>query len=147
METFFSKIFNWNVPLTEGKRLYFRIVEVVLGLQIMYNIWGWAFYIQDLTEVVLPLGLANYIDVSYSFGSNLPILNAAIISGLLVMGFLRKWRHSYILALLFFHLQYIARFSQGEISHGTNLGGIILLSIGASFSVVRKEEDALKTAL
>lgn len=147
METFFSKIFDWNTPLTEGKRLYFRVLEIILGLQIMHNIWGWAFYIQDLTEVVLPLGLANYLNVSYMFGSNLPILNAGIITVLLVIGFLRKWKHSYLLALLFFHLQYAARFSQGEISHGTNLGGIILLSIGASFSVVQKEEDVLKTAL
>tara|TARA_R110000868_G_scaffold37111_3_gene131308 strand:- start:4944 stop:5801 length:858 start_codon:yes stop_codon:yes gene_type:complete len=146
MINFFNRIFEWDKELTEGEKYFFRLIEVILIGQIIYNTWNWAFYIKELTGVILPLGLANYIDITIFFGSNLAILNASIIAGLLFVGFFRKWKHAYLVTLFFFHLEYVARFSQGEISHGTNLAGMILLCIGVSFSFIKNSDHIIKSA-
>lgn len=147
MKRFFDALFEWERPVTEGQRLFFRVMEIIVLSQILYNIWDWAFYIKELTDVVLPLSLANYIDVRLLFGNNLPVINAGLITVLLAAGFLRRGRFAYFAAILLYQLQYSARFSQGEISHGANLGGIVLLCLGVSFLFIKKDDHIIKTAL
>jgi len=146
MKTLSNLIFEWERTETKGQYLFFRLVEVILLYQIMFNVWNWAFYIRDLSDVILPLGIANYFDVSLLFGTPIPLINAAIITLLLLTGFFRKWRFAYLLTIFFFHLQYASRFSQGEISHGSNLAGTILLCIGISFAFIKDQEKARKSA-
>lgn len=146
MYNFFEKIFEWNQPLKDGKLYLFRVIEIILGAQIIFNVWSWSVYIYELSDVVLPLGIANYIDMRLFFGNYIPVVIATLITVLLVVGFIRKWRMSYLIAIILYHFQYAARFSQGEISHGANLGGMILLSMGLSFAFFKSNEDAIKTS-
>jgi hypothetical protein len=50
----------------------------------------------------------------------------------LFLGLLKMNRFSYLIAVLLFHLQYVARFSQGEISHGSNMVGIAVLALAVA---------------
>ena len=146
MAQFWNKLFEWDKPETAGELIHFRLVEVLVSYQILTLIWAWAAYIPKLKEVILPLGMAHYIDISIFFGNSLAYINAAIITVLLLTGIMRKWKFSYLLALVFFHFQYAARYSQGEISHGSNLAGIILLSLGLAFVFSKTEIEAKKSA-
>ncbi|PEN12358.1 hypothetical protein CRI94_14940 [Longibacter salinarum] len=93
--------------------------------------WTWGTYIQNnITEVMLPLGIAEHIDISFLFDHNLAIWNAAIITALLFLGLFRLWRPAYGVAIVLFHLQYVARNCLGEISHGSNLVGMGILLLG-----------------
>jgi hypothetical protein len=66
-------------------------------------------------------------------------VNAVLVAVLSAIGFFRLWRPSYFLALLFFHLQYVSRYSLGEISHGSNLIGMGILGLGLALIVFRSE--------
>lgn len=147
MSALFDRIFEFDREETVGQVLFFRLIELVVAYQIIVNVWKWSFYIVELTDVILPLGIANYFDVSMLFGTSFPFINATIITLLLVLGFSRKWNYAYFITIFFFHLQYVARFSQGEISHGSNLAGMILLCIGVSFAFVNQSDKVRKTAL
>ncbi len=141
-----ENIFEWERPLKEGKNYLFRLLEIILAGQIIIKAWDWSVYIYDLTEVILPLGIANYIDMTLFFGNSLSLINATLITLFLVIGFTRKWRYSYLIALILYHFQYAARFSQGEISHGANMGAMMLLSMGISFAFFKSDEDAIKSS-
>jgi len=126
---------------TLGTRLYFRGVELFILAYTVYFCWSWGVYIQqNISSVLLPLGLANYIDVSFMFDHNVALLNAGLVGLLGLVGFFRLWRPAYLLALLAFHMQYVARYSLGEISHGSNLIGMGVLGLGLALLVFRKEE-------
>ena len=126
---------------TPGTRLYFRGVELFLLAYTVYFCWTWGLYIQqNISAVLLPLGLANYIDVSFMFDHNVALINAALVGVLGLVGFFRLWQPAYLWALLAFHLQYVARYSLGEISHGSNLVGMGVLGLGLALFFFRKEE-------
>ncbi len=126
---------------TLGTRLYFRGVELFLLAYAFYYCWTWGLYIQqNISSVLLPLGLANYIDVSFMFDHNVALINAALVGVLGLVGFFRLWQPAYLWALLAFHLQYVARFCLGEISHGSNLIGMGVLGLGLALFFFRKEE-------
>jgi len=93
-------------------------------------------------EVVLPLGLANYMDVSIFFDYHLALINAGFITLLSIAAFFRlgfKWQYMVVIVLL--HMQYVIRFSQGEIPHSQNLIGMAVLcfAIGAWFFPDKKQ--------
>ena len=133
--SFFNQLFNTDKKHTQGTYLYFRIFEAVVIYQVLLFSWKWGLYIPQLGEVILPLGLANYLDISFMFSGPYSLINAALITFFVALAFLRKGRYFYLLAVLAMHLQYIARFSQGEISHGSNLTGtaLVTLALGACF--------------
>ena len=132
-----------NTPAdTKGRRLYFRLVELFIIGYAVYFCWTWGVYIQqNITSVLLPLGLANYIDVSFMFDHQIAPLNAVLVGVLGGIGFFRLWRPAYLLALLAFHLQYVARYSLGEISHGSNLIGMGVLGLGLALVAFRSEHN------
>lgn len=126
---------------TTGTHLYFRGVELFLVGYAFYYCWDWGIYIQqNISSVLLPLGLANYIDVSFMFDHNVALINAALVGVLGLVGFFRLWPPAYLLALFAFHLQYVARYSLGEISHGSNLVGMGVLGLGLALLFFRDEE-------
>lgn len=117
-------------PDTRGDRLYVRIVEFVLIAFTLRFCWEWGFYIQrNITDVLLPLGIAQYIDVSFMFEHYVAVGNAALVTLFLGLGFFRWWRPAYAIAIALFHLQYVARYCLGEISHGSNLVGMGILGL------------------
>ncbi len=128
LEAFYTHLFQFDREETRGDYLLVKIVELVMLYQVFMYAWSWAAYMPLLSEVILPLGVANYLDVTFMFQPAFAYANAVLITVFMLIGFFNKWRFSYMVALLFFHLHYVSRYSQGEISHGSNLTAMVLLS-------------------
>lgn len=130
---FFNQLFQVDKARTYGELWHFKILELfIAGYTIKYA-WEWAAYIPRNSEVVLPLGIAKYIDISFMFGDVWPVINASVISVLCILAFLRitfKW--PYFAALILLHLQFAVRYSQGEIPHSMNMLGMSLLALALS---------------
>lgn len=124
-------LFDFERPGTTGEHLHFRLLEFVLAGAAGHLCWTWGWYIQqNVSEPLLRLGFAQYLDVSFMFDHYIAVGNALLIIGLLALGFFRAWRPAYLAALLLFHLQYVSRYILGEISHGSNLVGMGVLGLG-----------------
>ena len=132
-----NQLFDPSRSLSTGELLHFKIFELFVVIYVLAYSWSWGLYTQRLNEeVVLPLGMANYIDVSLFFDYNLALLNALIISILVLSAFFRigsRW--FYLVVMILFHLQYVIRYSQGEIPHSQNLIGlaVMILAMGSLF--------------
>ncbi len=122
-------LFGFDREETLGEVLFFRIFELIMLYCVLLFAWKWGFYIQRIGDVILPLGISNYIDVSFMFKGGIAFWNAGLITIFATLGLLRLWRYAYPVTLLLLHLQYVSRFSLGEISHGANVIGIALLAL------------------
>ncbi len=122
-------LFEPDRDISPGENLFFKLFELFILCYTIKFCFEWAHYTQIRNvDVVLPLGVANYIDVSLFFDNYLSYLIAVSILLFSVMAFFRKgpnWH--YIVVILLFHLLYVIRFSQGEIPHSQNLIGLSLL--------------------
>lgn len=128
MKSLFRNLFDFERPETSGERLFFKLFEAFVVGGSLYLAWSWAMYIQRISDVVLPLGIAQYIDISFLFGTYPPLINAALMTVLLLLGFFRKGeRYAYMAGFLLLHFQYAARYSLGEIPHSSNVLGMTLL--------------------
>lgn len=128
MNTFFETIFRFNDTETPGQALHFKILELYMVYHAIWTVWYWGRYTLRISDVVLPLGIAQYIDITFMYGNMLPLYNAALISALLVLAFFRLVpSYSYMIALILMHIQYVARYTLGEISHGAHLTAMTLL--------------------
>lgn len=142
MDKFFALIFKFDKEESVGEILHFKLFELYMVYHIIWTVWYWGMYTLRITDVVLPLGLAQYIDITFMYGNNLPILNALIISIIVVLAFFRKvpvW--TYMLALILMHFQYIARYSLGEISHGAHLTGMTLLVFAMGIIIFKSSKE------
>lgn len=129
-----KELFEPNREETKGEILFFRLFEIFVMSYVIKLSWEWGYYMIRNSEVVLPLGIANYIDVSFMFEHSISLINAAVITLIVIASFFRRGsRWQYFIALLLFHLQYTGRFSQGEIPHSANLIGMSLLSFSIGF--------------
>ncbi len=130
-------LFEPDRSITPGELIFFKLFELFVAGYTIRFVWEWALYTQIRNvEVVLPLGIANYLDVSIFFTHHLSLILAGITTILIFFCFLRtgpKWL--YMVVLLLFHLLYVIRFSQGEIPHSQNLIGmsVFCFAIGAWF--------------
>lgn len=138
-----KNLFQFDQPDSIGTKIQLRAFEFFTVIYTLLYTWEWAFYIPRLSDVVLPLGLANYMDISIFFSNNVSIYSAILITVFtLVPLLLKKWRWLYAIAFLLFHLQHVARFSQGEIPHSANLVGFSLMGLGLAalfFKGMKKE--------
>ncbi len=136
INNFLNNLFQAQKERTWGELWHFKVFEFFIACYVIKYGWEWASYIPRNSDVVLPLGIANYIDVSFLFGEVWATLNAALITLLIGLSFFRlgyKWQ--YLLALVLLHIQFAVRFSQGEIPHSMNMVGMSLLALGmATFS-------------
>ena len=130
-------LFDFEREETRGEILFFRIFEAFVALGTLYLAWTWGLYILRISDVVLPLGIAQYIDVSFFFGNVLPLVNAGLVTALIAAAFLRVSRWAYLGAFLLLHLQYAARYSLGEIPHSANMLGMTLLVLAVAMLVFR----------
>lgn len=137
------QLFEPKRDVSPGELIFFKFFELfILFYTIQYS-WKWGLYATyHNSEVVLPLGLANYIDVSLFFDTNIPIIIAVLVSIFAIISYFRigsKWFYTVVLILL--HLQYVIRFSQGEIPHSQNMIGlsVFCLAVGSVFFPGRKK--------
>jgi len=127
-----SGLFEPERKVTPGELVFFKFFEFFVLLYTIWFSWKWARYIfHRNTEVVLPLGYANYLDVSLFFGNHLPFYMAGFLTVLLLCAYFRigaRW--FYMVAFFLLQLLHFTRFSQGEIPHSQAFIGISLLCLG-----------------
>ncbi len=125
-----DNLFGFDLPDSAGQRIFRKVFELFIAVSTCYLAWKWGMYTLRISDVVLPLGVARYVDISFMHGNALPLWNAAFISIFAVFGFagfrgIGRWAYAVAFVLLVF--QYAARFSLGEIPHSSNLVGMGLL--------------------
>lgn len=134
-----TNLFEFEKPQSTGELIFFKCFELFILLAVANLAWSWGYYILRISDVVLPLGIARYVDVTFMFDHNLSLINAVAITGLMVAGFLRLTKYAYLAGFLLLHLQYAARFTLGEIPHSSNLLGMTLL--GLSLAMLLFQDD------
>lgn len=128
-------LFDFERPQTRGELIFFKVFELFILWAVVELAWSWGAYILRISDIVLPLGIARYVDVSFMFDHHLSIVNAVCITGLMLAGFFRITKYAYAAAFLLLHLQYAARYSLGEIPHSSNMLGMTLLGLSVAMLV------------
>ncbi len=147
MQKVMHMLFQPDRVETRGEILFFRIFEVVMVGWALWFGWEWGRYIPNIADVVLPLGIARFVDISFMFDHNLSIVNAGLMTAAALVGFFRLHRSGYLMLALFFHLQYVSRYSLGEISHGSNVVGLTAVALGLAYVAFREEKHSRRFAL
>lgn len=129
MQSLARELFGFQEKETTGEKILFRFLELFVVFFTIKFCWDWGLYIQRIDTVVLPLGLANYLDISFMFDHGVSLINAALVTLFCALGLLRIWKPAYLIVLLLFHLQYVARYCLGEISHGSNFIGMSVMGL------------------
>jgi len=142
-----KNLFDFEREETVGEILFYRFFELVIVYWTINYAWRWGPYLSRLKDTVLPLGIAEYIDITFMFNHPLGIINAVLMTVLVLLGFFRLWRYAYLATLLLFHLHYAARYSQGEISHGSNLVGTIIFAMAVATLVFEHRKEIRRAAL
>lgn len=104
--------------------LIFKIIEGYIVVRTVDYCLVWAAFVPNIGEVVLPLGIAEHIDISFMFDARVSWTLATLATVFLAAGFFRLNRFAYLGAFLLFHLFFAARFSLGEIPHSSNFVGV-----------------------
>jgi len=124
-----NNLYGGTDELSKAQNIYFKVFEFFVLYNVIYLAWYWGLYSLKITDVVLPLGIATMIDISFMHGNNLPLINAGLITLVMIAAFFRKGPHwIYMVVFVLLHFQYVARFSIGEIPHSANLLGMALFS-------------------
>ena len=147
IEKLLKNLFDFEREETAGEILIYRFFELVVVYWTINYAWRWGPYLSRLKDTVLPLGIAEYVDITFMFNHPLGIINAVLMTVLVLMGFFRIWRYAYLATLLVFHLHYVARFSQGEISHGSNMVGTIIFALAVATLVFEHRREIRRAAL
>lgn len=132
-------LFDFERPQTKGELIFFKLFELFILWGAVGLAWSWGSYILQISDVILPLGIARYVDVGFMLNNQLPIVNATLITTLMLLGFFRFSRYAYVAAFLLLHLQYAARYSLGAIPHSSNMLGMTLL--GLSIAMLLFSDD------
>lgn len=147
MKNLVDELFPFGEPDTPGRRVVRTVFEAFIVYATIQLAWSWGLYVLNIREIVLPLGLARYVDISFMFGNSLPLANAGMITVLVIAGFFRLGRWPYAAAFGLLLVQYAARFSLGEIPHSSNLAGMGLLGFALGALMYRRRLDASRFAI
>jgi hypothetical protein len=127
-----------------GEALRRRVFEAYVMVEVLVANLAWAEYIGHVDTIAHPLGIARHVSLQPMLDGRVPWLNAAAIAALLGVGFARRWRGAYAMALLLMLFQYGARYSIGEIPHGANLIGMCLLGFAMGPLVFADRQKATR---
>ncbi|HTV19287.1 MAG TPA: hypothetical protein VMG12_11465 [Polyangiaceae bacterium] len=142
------ELFGFDEPETRGERWHFQLYETFLVSYMVLWAWDWSRSIERTAGVVKPLGIATHLDISPMFGSGLSLVNAAVISVGALLGYFRLApRLGYTAAFVGFHLQYVSRYSLGEICHASNFVGMGMLGLAAAMWVFQGASERRKFAM
>lgn len=137
-----EELFDYGRPETNGEKLFFRLFELFIVGCVIDMMWYWGAYIMRISDLVLPLGMANYLDITVLYGNGLSYVIASVTTVLVLVGYFRLFRYAYLIAFALMHLQYVTRFSLGEIPHSSNVVGMILL--GLSLAMILFEDSLFR---
>ncbi|MBX2818904.1 MAG: hypothetical protein KTR29_04455 [Rhodothermaceae bacterium] len=129
LSTLSRELFDYEREETTGEIIFFKLFELFVAYCTIQYAWAWGFYILRLSDVVLELGVAIYIDANLFFGNGLAMVVAGIITVCVLLGFFRISKWGYVIAMLLLHLQFAIRFTQGEIPHSSNVIGMTLMGL------------------
>ncbi len=145
LNSFFSSFFTHANEPSSGLYAHFKLFEAFVYGGLLYFVWIWTGILTGHTEVFHAGGLANYLPVSFLFGSITPYLNALLISVLLACGYFRwKPKITLSLALLLIHLHYVARYSLGKLPHDTVFLGMALMGFVLGVWFFEKPAERIK---
>ena len=130
LRRFADNLFEFDRADSPGGVLFFKLFEAFLAVFSVRMAWSWAFEVGPLREVVLPLGVALYVDPRLVYGTPFPLWLAVLVTLLVVLGFFRRFRYGYLIAVVLLHLLYAVRYTQGEIPHSANLFVMSVLGLG-----------------
>jgi hypothetical protein len=139
-------LFRLGWETSRGERAHLRAFELLVAALTVWHVWRWSGTIAGLETVVQPLGLAHWVDVSFLFAPLAARANAAVVTLAVLAGALRMGRPAYAVALLGFHLQYVARYSLGKPSHGSSMIGLAVLGLALGSYVAEDALDARRFA-
>lgn len=144
MGALLPNLFSFGNNYLKGGRIHLTLFELFVASYSIIYAWSWGQSILRIQDVVLPLGLANYLDISLFFGNYYALVNAAIITICVLIAFIKNhWKWLYFIAFLLLHVQYVTRFSLGEIPHSSNLIGFSLLGLGLGGIFFQKMDKKL----
>ena len=135
ISTLSKELFDYDREETTGELLFFKFFELFVGVSAIHMAWDWGFYILRISDIVLPLGIANYIDVSFLFGNGSSLVVAGLVTLFVGLGFFRVHKYAYLIGFLLLHLQFAARYTLGEIPHSSNVVGMTLLGLATAMIV------------
>lgn len=137
-----DNLYGHPEKVTNSHIIYLKIFEFFVAFKTIDYAWEWGLYTLKITDVVLPLGIATMIDISFMHGNILPLVNASIITVLTIITFFRiGWNWQYMVIFVLLHIQYVARFSIGEIPHSANLLGMALFSFAVGLLFFHTRES------
>jgi len=142
-----ENLFGFDLPDSTGQRIFRKVFELFLVIATCQLVWEWGNYTLRISDVVLPLGLARYLDISFMHGNTLPLWNAGLISILMVWAFFGRNRWLYAVAFGLMLFQYAARFSLGEIPHSANLVGMGVLGYALGRMFYAEQVDGSRFAI
>jgi hypothetical protein len=142
-----NELFAPEAPETRGEHAHARAFEAVMVACVAAALWDWAFVIPHNLAVLEPAGIARYVDVSWMLQPGYAFANAALGSLLLGLGWMRAAPGAYLGALAALHLQYVARYCLGKVSHGSHLAALALLAFGVTDLLFRDAAPRRRAAL
>ena len=140
-----DNLYGHPKELTNSHIIYLKVFEFFVAFKTIEYAWEWGLYTLKITDVVLPLGMAQWIDISFMHANYMPLINAGLITLLTIATFFKLgWKWQYMLIFVLLHIQYVARFSIGEIPHSANLLGMALFSFAVGTLFFDTKESQYK---
>lgn len=137
MKSLLDNLFDFERAETPGEVLFARLFEGYVAWCAVYLGWEWGAVMQTIQHLIKHYGIAVHLDVSFMLGGTAGFVNAALITLLVLLGFFRVGRFGYLVAFPLLHLQYVVRFTPGEM-HNPNLLGLVLLGLALGLVCFRE---------
>lgn len=130
MKRFIEQLFEFERAEQPGELLRFQLLQLFLLGWGVYFAWSWGLFIRHIPAIVAPQGMARELDLSWFVGSDLALMNAALITLCAASVLLRRAeRAASALLVLLLHVQYVARHCLGKVAHGSQYVGLGLLML------------------
>lgn len=136
-----QNLFDFDAAETPGELVFFKLFESFVAGSAVVLAWEWGVELLRIHDLVKPVGIGRYVDLHFMLGAG-GLITAGLVTLLAVLGYIRRGRYAYLLALILLHLQYAARFSLGKAPHGANMVGMTLL--GLALAMVLFHDDRIR---
>lgn len=128
------RLFDFQSPTRPGEQSYFRVIEYVVVIYALWAIFTWVDEARMWTQVVSATGVAQWITIDWMLRSAWALVAIGVTAVIcLLLGLFRVLRQGYLTGFACVHLLFVARFSQGKVSHGDSLFGFLLLFLGLAY--------------